>query len=170
VGSNPTGPALSGFGLRGLGAGTELGGERSSEKQKIQRYQPILSWGKRKNDDMDFVRLLSKIGAPDRSKVMEVKFLIDTGSWYLVLQPGLAKELNIKPVGRAKLTLADKRVVEADLAPVYVSVLDREMITLAALMETPEPLLGTSTLEALGLALDPTTGEVKPVGPALLTV
>ena len=119
---------------------------------------------------MGFIRILSKIGAPDKSKVTELKFLVDTGSWYLVLQPSLARELDIRPVGKVKLTLADKREVEADLAPAYVGVLGREMITLAALMETPEPLLGTSTLEALGLALDPTTGEVKPVGPALLTV
>ena len=119
---------------------------------------------------MGFIRILSKVGTPDRSRVMEVKFLVDTGSWYMVLRPNLAKELDLKPVGKVKLTLADKRVVEADLAPTYVSVLKREMITLAALMEVPEPLLGTSTLEALGLALDPTTGEVKPVWPALLTV
>jgi len=122
------------------------------------------------SDNVGFIRISSKVGAPDRSKMIEVRFLVDTGSWYLLLQPGLAKELNLKAVGKVKLTLADKCVVEADLAPVYVSVLDREMITLAALMEVPEPLLGTSTLEALGLALDPTTGEVKPVGPALLTV
>ena len=121
-------------------------------------------------EKMGFISISSRVGSPDKTKIKEVKFLIDTGSWYMVLQPTIAKEIGIESVGRTKLTLADKREVEADLAPVYVEVLGREMITMAAILDTPEPLLGTSTLEALGLALDPTTGEVKPVRPALLTV
>jgi predicted aspartyl protease len=59
--------------------------------------------------------------------------------------------------------LADGRKFKAQLVVVYVKALDSESITLAAVAESPEPLLGTSTMEDLGIAIDPTTGEAKKV-------
>ena len=38
----------------------------------------------------------------------------------------------------------------------------------AAQIESPTPLFGAPTLEALGLAVDPSTGEIKPLRPAAL--
>lgn len=119
---------------------------------------------------MGFIRTKVYVGAADLKNVREELFLADTGSWYMVLTPKLAEELSLKPVGRVKLTLADKRVVEADVAAVYVKLLEREAILTSVIMDTPEPLLGISTMEALGLELDPTTGDVRATKPALLLV
>ena len=88
-------------------------------------------------------------------------FLVNSGSWYTVIPPSLAVELALKEVMRTKLTLADKRDVEVGLSPVYIKVLDREVATLVALLDVPEPLLGAETLEALGLKVNPTTGELE---------
>jgi len=119
---------------------------------------------------MGFIRVKASVGSPDRKKTKEEAFLADTGSWYMVLNPKLADELGLKFVGKVKLTLADKRVAEADVSPVYIKLLGREAILMAAILETPEPLLGVSVMEALGLELDPTTGEIKATKPALLLV
>ena len=119
---------------------------------------------------MGYVHVKALLGDPGRARTREISFLADTGAGYMVLQPNLAKELGLTPVGKTKAVVADKRVVEADVAPVYVKVLDREAIVLAAIMDSPEPLLGAFTLEVLGLAVDPSTGEVKPTRAFTMTV
>jgi hypothetical protein len=53
-----------------------------------------------------------------------------------------------------KLTLADGRMLEAPIAPVKVYAMGREAMVFAAQVESPMPLFGAFTLEALGLAVD----------------
>jgi len=74
----------------------------------------------------------------------------------------------LKPIGRVKLTLTDGRILEAPIAPVKVYAMGREAMVFAAQVESPMPLFGAFTLEALGLAVDPNTGEIKPSRPAAL--
>jgi len=101
------------------------------------------------------------VGDPARKNVREITFLADSGAYYVTVPPSLASELGLTVLGRAKLTLADKRVVEAELAPIYVRALDREAYAWAAIIDVPDPLLGVEALEALGLMADPATGELK---------
>jgi len=112
--------------------------------------------------NMGYVYVRGLLGDPSKKRVREVKFLADTGAGYVGLHPKLVEELELTSVGRTKVVVADNRVIEVDVTPVYVKILDREAIVLAAIMESPEPLLGAFTLEVLGLAVDPSTGEVKP--------
>jgi len=98
----------------------------------------------------------------------EYEFLVDTGASYMVLREKEFKELKLKPMFKVRFTLADKRVVEVPVAPVKVGAMGREAVVFAALMDSPMPLFGAFTLEALGLAVDPSTGEVKPSRPAAL--
>ncbi len=60
-----------------------------------------------------------------------------------------------------KLTLADKRTKEARIGQAYFKLLDREGIFSVAVMDAPEPLLGITVLEGLGLRVDPVTGRVE---------
>lgn len=119
---------------------------------------------------MGLVRVNVSLGSPDKSKIKSVRFLVDTGSWYMVITPEVAKELELKNIGKTKVMLADKRQVEVDVSAAYVGLVGREAILTVAVMDTPEPLLGASTLEALGLSVNPKTGELEPIGPTLLMV
>ena len=110
---------------------------------------------------MGYVYVNGHVGDPKKRRIREVKFLADTGAGYVGLHPKLAEELELTSVGKTKVVVADNRVIEVDVTPVYVKVLDRDAIVLAAIIESPEPLLGAFTLEVLGLAVDPSTGEVK---------
>ncbi|MEM3028291.1 MAG: hypothetical protein QW220_06165 [Candidatus Bathyarchaeia archaeon] len=94
--------------------------------------------------------------------------MVDTGASYMVLGMKEFEELKLEPIGRIKFTLADKRVVEAPIAPVKVEAMGREAMVFVALMDSPTPLFGALTLEALGLAVDPSTGEVKASRPVAL--
>ncbi|QOJ78891.1 hypothetical protein IG193_00020 [Infirmifilum lucidum] len=56
-----------------------------------------------------FVRLKALVGSPDKTRLKEVEFLVDSSSWYMVLQPSTAEELALSPVARRKLVVADGR-------------------------------------------------------------
>jgi clan AA aspartic protease len=119
---------------------------------------------------MGHVYLRARIENPIERVSNEYKFLVDTGASYMVLRDEEFKELMLKRIGMVKFTLADGRVVEAPIAPVKVEAMGREAMVFTALMESPMPLFGAFTLEALGLAVDPSTGEIKPSRPAALLI
>jgi len=114
---------------------------------------------------MGFVRTRLEIADPTRAKLLNLDFLADTGSWYTVIPPRVADELGVKPVTRTRVLTADKREIEADIVVVVVRGLGREAPVFAATIESPEPMIGVEALEALGLAVDPTSGELKPTRP-----
>lgn len=120
---------------------------------------------------MGYIRAKAKITNPNRTRSGEPTFLVDSGSWYTVITPQLGQEVGLTPTMKTKLTLADKREVETDLAPAYVEIQDREIATLVAILDVPEPLVGVETLEALGLKPNPTTGQLESTRPyAILLV
>ena len=102
-----------------------------------------------------------KIGDPLRRRVKEVKMLVDTGATYPCISEELAAELGLKLEFKTKVMLADKRV-EAWHATAYIEILGHGDLILVRVFHVVEPLLGVLALEALGLAVDPSTGEVKP--------
>jgi len=115
------------------------------------------------DEDMGYVKIKATVGSPDKARLREVEFLVDSGSWYMVLPPSIAEELKLTPVATRSLVLADGRKIKTPLVVVYVRALDGESVALAAVADSPEPLLGTSTMEDLGIAIDPTTGEARKV-------
>ena len=119
---------------------------------------------------MGYVRVKILIGA-NKERAEEVEFLTDTGAFHTTLPSDLAERLGIKELARTKVTLADSREVEVSLSYAYIKALDREGVMPVAILEVPEPLLGVSTLEGLGLRVDPTTGKLehsRPYGLAIL--
>lgn len=57
--------------------------------------------------------------------------------------------------------MADKRRVEAGIGLAPMKLFDRDGVLLIAIMEPPEPLLGVTALEGLGLRVDLVTGELQ---------
>lgn len=99
--------------------------------------------------------------------------MADTGAFYTTIPPKLAKELDVKPMAKTRLTLADKRSVEVDTTLAYIKILERDAVFQIAILDVPEPLLGVTALEGLGIKVDPNTGKVeysRPYGVALLKV
>lgn len=93
----------------------------------------------------------------------KVSLLVDTGATYSLVPPDLAQRLGLTPFPRKEqVTLTNGQRVEADIALVQVQIGDRFVATPALIMECDEPLLGVEALEALGLAVDPTSGTLKP--------
>lgn len=116
------------------------------------------------------VRVKGLVGR-DRKHAREIELLVDTAAFYTIIPPSAAKELGVEAYQTAPLTLADKRQVEAGISLAYMKFLDRDGVLPVAIMASPEPLLGVTVLERLGLRVDPTTGELqhsRPYGLAAL--
>ena len=117
---------------------------------------------------MGYTKVKGVISNPSRTEALELEFLVDTGAGYMVIPPGVAKRLSLEPIMRTTATLADKRVVEADYSSAYIKVMDREVPAPLLILDSPMPLLGAFTLQALGLEVDPVEEEVKPSRPFAL--
>lgn len=119
---------------------------------------------------MGFVRVKGLIGR-SAEELREVEFLADSGSFFTLLPPELARSLGILPSVTARVVLADRRMVTIGTAMAYLKLGDREGAVPVGLLEVPMPLLGVSALEALGLKVDPVDGTLEPTrpfGPAAL--
>jgi len=93
----------------------------------------------------------------------ELTILVDTGATYSVIPPSLADRLGVSRLPRKQtIILADGRRIEAEVGTVMVRIGDRSAATTVVIAECDEPLLGVEALEALGLAVDPTTGSLRP--------
>ncbi len=111
---------------------------------------------------MGHVYVLVRVGDPLKRRVREVKMLVDTGATYPCIPERLADEFGLKLEFKTKVTLADGRVVEAWYATAYIEILGRGDLIPVRVFEVEEPMLGVFAFEALGLAVDPSTGKVKP--------
>lgn len=102
------------------------------------------------------VKLTSEVGQ------LEVEALIDTDTNRLLIPKDVAERLAVKPMFKVKAELADGSVKEVDAGPVYIEMMGRGAPDWAAIVEKGEVCVGAETLETLGLAVDPTTGDVYP--------
>jgi clan AA aspartic protease len=117
---------------------------------------------------LGYVNVRAKISDPEQTRTKELEFLVDTGASYMVIRPRIADELGLKRLKKTRVTLADKREVEVGYTLAYVSLLGREAPVTALVFDSPMPLLGTFTLQVLGLEADPTKHEIRPSRPFAL--
>lgn len=94
----------------------------------------------------------------------QVRLLVDTGATYTLLPEDLARRLGIAPSPRSvRVTLADGSEKDFQLGTVLVRLEQREAgATVLIAPPGSEPLLGVEALEALGLAVDPTSLTLRP--------
>ncbi len=98
---------------------------------------------------MGHVYIPVKMGDPLKRRVREVGMLVDRGATCPCISEKLAAELGLKLEFKTKVTLADKRMVEAWYATAYIEILGRGDLIPVRVFEVEEPLLGVFVLEAL---------------------
>jgi len=102
-------------------------------------------------------------------KAVDVELLVDTGATYTVLPASLLRELGVEGQRLARLRLADGRVVERWVGEVGIEVGGRRAsATPAVFGDEGIYLLGSVTMEQLGLAPDPVEKRLKPVEALLM--
>jgi len=96
----------------------------------------------------------------------EIEMLVDTGSTYIVLNKKSIEEIGLfKTPYKVRLTLANKKEIEARLFLGEVEVKGRKGPAFFAEVDTPKPLLGIYALETLGLKVNPRTGALEEMAP-----
>ncbi|WP_054857818.1 aspartyl protease family protein [Vulcanisaeta sp. JCM 16159] len=112
---------------------------------------------------MGFIRVRAKVWSVDRpSEPSEVELVVDTGSVYTVLPAKLLNELGVKPMGLRRFKLADGRIIERSVGVVGIEVQGIRAHTMVVFGDEGIYLLGATTLEELGLEVDPVNKTLRP--------
>ncbi len=114
---------------------------------------------------MGYVRVKGIIANPFRRELkLEIEFIADTGAIYTMIPRYIADKLELDITDRRKFRIASGEVVEYPVAEAYI-VIEGKGVTSLVVVGPNEvvPLLGVTTLELLGLQVDPATGRLKPL-------
>ena len=116
---------------------------------------------------MGHVWVKAKICSMDKSKCVDVDALVDTGATLSVIPRRIAEELGITIIRKDKVeTGAGTIYVDRGVARIFIE----NMETIAEVWVSDiidRVIIGTVTLESLGLKVDPRTGKLEPA-PLLL--
>jgi predicted aspartyl protease len=95
---------------------------------------------------------------------LELEFLVDTGAIYTVISRNVAGKIKLKEVGKRKFKTGSG-VVELPVVEAYLIIESEGVTSLVAISSDDEMpiLLGVTTLELLGLQVDPVMGKLKPL-------
>ncbi|HEX5911756.1 MAG TPA: aspartyl protease family protein, partial [Rubrobacter sp.] len=96
-----------------------------------------------------------------RGSVATDVFLVDTGSYYSAISPELRDRLELPHGWPTQIMLADGRVIDTEVVLLKMRLMDREAIVPVEIVGVPEPLLGVTGLEGLGLKVDPVTRTLE---------
>jgi len=99
--------------------------------------------------------------SPDLSEAVEL--LVDTGAVYTIVPEDVLKKLQIERRGRRAFQTVNKQRIERDIGVAVVEYMDGVAGTNVVFgKEKDTPVLGVTTLEELGLEVDPLTKQLKP--------
>jgi len=98
----------------------------------------------------------------------ERELLADTGSIYTMIKRNFLEGLQIKPRGKRKFKTADGRLVEREVGAAEIEINGQSTYSIIIFENSDAEVLGVTTLEELGLQVDPVTGELKPLELLLL--
>jgi clan AA aspartic protease len=108
-------------------------------------------------------RLVVKESRRARRKAA-VLFLIDSGAVYSLVPSATLKKLGIRPHRKVDFTLADGTTIPRQVGDAYFELHGTGGAAPVVFGEKgDEPLLGTTTLESIGLVLDPFKRRLIPM-------
>jgi clan AA aspartic protease len=117
---------------------------------------------------MSITFLKVKVVNPEQPrKSQECEFLVDSGAVYTVVPQSILKKLRIKRTSSQEFILANGEVIKRPAGNAYFEYQRKVRAAPVIFGDEDVFLLGTTTIEALGMILDPIRRELKPL-PMLL--
>lgn len=111
---------------------------------------------------MTFLKI--KVVNPEHPKKSKsCKFLIDSGAVYSVVPEQILKRIGIKPTSTEEFTLANGETITQPVGNAYFEYKGKSRAAPVIFGDSDIFLLGATTLEALGMILDPIHRELKPL-------
>jgi clan AA aspartic protease len=97
-------------------------------------------------------------------RIKKLRLLVDSGAVYSVVPKDILRRLGVKPHSRKTFTLADGSEINRRLGDVVFKLNGHQGASPVIFGEKGDStLLGTVSLEALGLLLDPIRRELRPL-------
>jgi predicted aspartyl protease len=114
---------------------------------------------------MGLTTLTVRLSNPrDRRRSVEEEVLVDSGAIYAVVPARTLHRIGVRPRGEETFTLADGRRVMRKVGTVFFEVDGREGASKVIFGRRGDArLMGSLTLEELGLMLDPLTRRLRPM-------
>ena len=114
--------------------------------------------------------LKARVINPERpEKSRECEFLVDSGAVYSVVPQGILKKLGIKATSFEEFILANGEIVRKPIGNAYFEYAEKIRVAPVVFGDEGVFLLGTTTIEALGMILDPIRRELKPLPMVLMS-
>lgn len=135
-----------------------------------KKYQTI--WDFKSHDTiaitMGITYLTTKVANPfNLRKSFERRFLVDSGAVFSVIPEDDLVSLGIKPEETQKFMLANGEEVEKQVGEAKFFVREKSATSKVVFGDQGVYLLGVTTLENMGMILDPLSREIRPL-PMLL--
>ena len=118
---------------------------------------------------MGLTHIRAMVANPARPRrSARIKFLVDSGAVYSIVPARILRRLGVKPHSRRTFILADGSEITRSIGDVVFRMDGRQGASPVIFGEEDDSvLLGTVSLEALGVILDPMKRELRPL-PMLL--
>lgn len=117
---------------------------------------------------MGITFLKAKVINPEQPrKSQECEFLVDSGAVNSVVPQSILKKIGIKPTSSEEFILANGEVIKKSIGNAYFEYAGKTRAAPVIFGDKGVFLVGATTLEALGMILDPIRRELKPL-PRLL--
>ncbi len=118
---------------------------------------------------MSITFLKVKVINPEQpKKCEECEFLVDSGAVYSVVPQNILKKLGIKSNSFQEFILANGEIVKKPIGNAYYEYEDKIRVAPVIFGDKGIFLLGATTIEALGMILDPIRRELKPLPMVLM--
>lgn len=103
------------------------------------------------------------------TRCRQVTLLVDTGAMYTIVPAKILEDLGIKSLGRRKFTLANGQKIDRYIGGALYKLGEYSGHAPVIFGEEGDySILGVTSLEALGLQIDPVTKQLKPTELLLL--
>ncbi len=114
---------------------------------------------------MGYIRIRGIIANPlSRNLKDELEFIADTGAIYTVIPKSIADKLQLEETDKRRFKTASGEIVEYPVSEAYITIEGKSVTSLVAITTEKTPiLLGVTTLELLGLQVDPVNGKLTPL-------
>jgi predicted aspartyl protease len=105
-----------------------------------------------------------KVWKEDRPEgAQELDLLVDTGASFSWISKARLERLGVKPAYQMPFRTIDGRVLERDMAVVYIATDGRSVPDLVVMAEEGESeVMGAHSIEGLGMAADPVQKKLVP--------
>ena len=118
---------------------------------------------------MGTVRAVVRVSNPANGRFAELELLVDTGATFTLIPRAIFEEIGAEADTSFRLRLADGRSIQRDGGTIFAEVEGRRYrVPVVVGEEGDTPVLGTTTLEILGLKVDPVAQKLEPTEHLLL--